>query len=432
MSCIQTKIPFLYYTDIKTSQTNHMKKILLLIIAISLVALYGIFHSNGISPTIEPIKRTIEPIKSTTMQPSPYHPKTYTNPIEAMLHQQDATLKPTVINTVLAILDCAQNNQIEYNPTLTVIDYSLPANQKRLWVFDLDQKKLLFHTYVSHGIKSGALVSHYFSNQYDSKTSSIGVYKTEKAYYGREGLSLKLNGLEKGFNDHAYNRSLVMHGGWYLDEAFIKKYGRSGRSWGCPAVPEELAEPIIHRIKDNTLLIVYYPDEQWLAKSNYLQCKQTTTIADNPKPLIPIKEKRDDILFIDKMNHHDIAVVAIQAQIYTQLFQKKAPLTRMLRRPIQHQEYIALNRVEFERIMQEKLSQHLYFVMPVITMRRGYYATEMKPLDLGAIQYIRANTLASNTINTNSTIKPSYTAYFDSQKTVQIKSTDHFIRWLGL
>lgn len=390
-----------------------MNKALVLIIALGVMFFYSTKKESIIPTPTTPIAAT---------KPS------YTNPIETMLRQQAIGLNSDVINSVLAILDCTQSAHIEYKPTLTIIDYALPANQKRLWVFDLNEKKLLFHTYVSHGIKSGARLSHYFSNQYDSKTSSIGVYKTEQSYYGREGLSLKLNGLEKGFNDHAYNRSLVMHGGWYLDEAFIQKYGRSGRSWGCPAVPEALAEPIINRIKDNTLLIVYYPDEHWLATSNYLQCKQTASTTTEFKPLKPVREKRADVLFIDKMDHHDIAVVAIPAQDYTSLFQKKVPLTRMLRRPIDHQEYIALNNSEFETIMNDKLklNQHLYFVTPVITMRRGYYATEMKPLHFGAIQSVHANVLGSNGA------KPSYTVYFESQKAVQIKSTDHFIRWLGL
>lgn len=401
-----------------------MKKALVLIIIISLIGIFFVSQTNLHTQTI---------IKQAPNKPAPTN-KTEntkprdTNPIEAMLYQKEIALNPEVINKVLTILDCTKNAHVEYNPIVTVIDYSLPANQKRLWVFDLNQKKLLFHTYVSHGIKSGALLSHYFSNQYDSKTSSIGVYTTDKSYYGREGLSLKLNGLEKGFNDHAYNRSLVMHGGWYLDEAFIQKYGRSGRSWGCPAVPEELAEPIINRIKDNTLLIVYYPDEHWLATSKYLQCKQTVFTTTELKPVRPTKEKRDDVLFIDKMDHHDIAVISIPAQDYTKLFQKKVPLTRMLRRPIDHQEYIALNNLEFETIIGNKLklNQHIHFIMPVITMRRGYYATEMKPLHLGAIQRIQANILASNAS------KPSYTVYFESQKALQIKSTDHFIRWLGL
>ena len=107
------------------------------------------------------------------------------------------------------------------------------------------EKKLLFHTYVSHGITSGTLLTNYFSNKYNSKASSIGVYKTEKAYYGREGLSLRLDGLDRSFNDNASNRSVVMHGGWYVDEHFIKKYGRPGRSWGCPALPLNFINPLL-------------------------------------------------------------------------------------------------------------------------------------------------------------------------------------------
>ena len=366
-----------------------------------------------------------------TLHNPPIRPKQPINTIDNMLRQKELALNPDVINKVLTILDCTQAFHIEYNPILTVIDYSLPANQKRLWVFDLNKKELLFHTYVSHGIKSGALLSNYFSNKYDSKTSSIGVYTTEKSYYGREGLSLKLNGLEKGFNDHAYNRSLVMHGGWYLDEEFIKKYGRSGRSWGCPAVPEEFAEPIINHIKDNTLLVVYYPEERWLSTSKFLQCHNTSSIASTAteaKLPIPAHETRDDVLWVDKAQNKEGAVVAIPADTYAQLFQTSAPLARMLRRPIDHMEYIALNNLEFETIMLDntKLNKHICFVKPVITMRRGYYATEMKLIHLGQIKRVRLNTLASNSST------PSYTVYLNSEKSIQIKSTNHFIRWLGL
>jgi hypothetical protein len=150
------------------------------------------------------------------------------NQIKNMLEEKTYALNTSVINKVLTTLKCATQYNVARNNILTIIDYSLPSNEKRLWVFDLNQKKLLYNTYVSHGIRSGTLLTNYFSNKNNSKASSLGVYKTNKAYYGREGLSLRLDGLERNFNDNASIRSVVMHGGWYVEENFIKRYRRPG------------------------------------------------------------------------------------------------------------------------------------------------------------------------------------------------------------
>ena len=191
-----------------------MKKMLVLILFAIIVIFYFmspiVFRKQEIINYTDPAIALKPEIKPEVSTPAPKP----VNDIATMLNQNNVGLQTAVIDKVLTILECTQARHIEHTPILTVIDYSLHANTKRLWVFNLNEKKLLFHTYVSHGIKSGALSSNFFSNKYDSKTSSIGVYTTDKAYYGREGLSLKLNGLEEGFNDHAYNRSLVMHGGW--------------------------------------------------------------------------------------------------------------------------------------------------------------------------------------------------------------------------
>jgi hypothetical protein len=162
---------------------------------------------------------------------------------------QEKALRAPVIDKVMQSLDCADKYGVEHTPIVTVIDYALPSNQKRFWVFDLKKKKVLFHTYVSHGIKSGLLRSEYFSNKHNSKASSIGVFKTKQSYYGRHGLAMRLKGLEPHINDYAEGRSIVMHGGWYMEEPFIKKYGRPGRSWGCPAIPKSITKHLINTIK---------------------------------------------------------------------------------------------------------------------------------------------------------------------------------------
>lgn len=152
---------------------------------------------------------------------------------------------------------------------LTVIDYSLPSSKQRMWVFDLNKKQLLYHTHVAHGRNSGLTVPHHFSNQSSSKETSLGLYITRDTYSGSKGYSLNLQGLEKGFNDNAYSRRVVMHGAWYVEPGFIKKAGRAGRSWGCPSVAKSLAKPIINTIKNGSVLFAYYPDKAYLQRSKY-------------------------------------------------------------------------------------------------------------------------------------------------------------------
>lgn len=374
----------------------------------------------------------------------PQVPKLPVNSIEAMIHKEAPTLTNTVIKKVMATIDCAKEYSVEYNPILTIIDYSLPSSEKRLWIFNLTEQKLLFHTYVSHGIKSGTLLSQYFSNKFDSKASSIGVYKTEKAYYGREGLSLRLDGLDKPFNNNAFNRYIVMHAGWYVEESFIKKYGRPGRSWGCPAVPHELSGPIINTIKENSLFVVYYPSDEWFANSKFLNCKTLSAMQDRnalqaeTKPVIDENEQREEILFVDlnrnNKREENEPILVISADNYIQLFNTPAPLGRMLRRQINKEEYIALSSREFNTITQMNsgaLNPHLtklLFIIPVVEMHRGYYETRMEVVKMGPIKEVRQNAGSSKSNESSN----NYTVYFNSRPYISLKATNRFIRWLGL
>lgn len=154
---------------------------------------------------------------------------------------------------------------------LTVIDYSLPSNKQRMWVFDMRSERLLYNTYVAHGRNSGSnnTPSH-FSNTHSSKQSSLGTYITKDTYIGHKGYSLNLEGLDKGFNDNAYERRVVVHGAWYVDPDFIKKSGRAGLSWGCPAISQALAKPVINTIKNGSVIFAYFPDKKFLSNSGYL------------------------------------------------------------------------------------------------------------------------------------------------------------------
>ncbi|WP_028389063.1 murein L,D-transpeptidase catalytic domain family protein [Legionella fairfieldensis] len=368
------------------------------------------------------------------------YPNSPVNPLSEikMMLQEAPVLNEAVINKVLTALKCTAHYNVEYNNILTIIDYSLPSSKKRLWVFDLKEKKLLFHTYVSHGITSGFLISNYFSNKYNSKASSIGIYKTEKAYYGREGLSLRLDGLDRGFNDNASGRYVVMHGGWYVDENFIKKYGRAGRSWGCPALPLNLTESIINTIKDKSLFVVYYPNDNWFVKSKFLNCEKlspainiTGLETETPSPVD--NNVREEVLFanITQKNKTVEPILVIAADAYERIFHTKAPLTRMLRRQINNVEYIALSNTELENIAlgnnKENLSS-VYFVIPFIKRHYGHYATEMKIIDLGKIKNIR---LIANSTEKISPAK-NYIIDFEEKPSIQLKPTHQFIRWLGL
>jgi hypothetical protein len=150
---------------------------------------------------------------------------------------------------------------------ITIIDFSLPSDKKRLWVLDLIGGKVLFHCLVSHGRNSGDLMADKFSNIPGSNASSPGFYLTGETYIGNHGFSLKLDGLETGINDKARARAIVMHGADYVSAEFIRKYGRLGRSFGCPAVPQELSKEIIQTIKDGSCLFIYVPKPSYLSNS---------------------------------------------------------------------------------------------------------------------------------------------------------------------
>lgn len=154
--------------------------------------------------------------------------------------------------------------------TLTVIDFSLPSTQKRLWVYDLASRALLFHEHVAHGRGSGANMATAFSNVPESNQSSLGLFRTGEAYIGKHGLSLRLDGLERGINDRARERAIVIHGADYVNAATARTQGRLGRSLGCPAVRPEISKPLINAVKDGGLLFAYYPEQSWLEASAYL------------------------------------------------------------------------------------------------------------------------------------------------------------------
>lgn len=187
------------------------------------------------------------------------------------LQRQAPTLEPEVLARAVDALRCAlAAGEVKRDDTLTVIDYSLPSTAKRLWVFDVERRELLFNELVAHGKNTGGNLATRFSNTQGSRQTSLGLFRTAGTYFGKNGYSLRLDGLEPGVNDRALPRTIVVHGAWYVSRDFAARHGRIGRSWGCPAVRKKVARPLIDAIKGGTLVFSYYPDPRWLRRSRFL------------------------------------------------------------------------------------------------------------------------------------------------------------------
>ncbi|HTI90892.1 MAG TPA: murein L,D-transpeptidase catalytic domain family protein [Puia sp.] len=153
---------------------------------------------------------------------------------------------------------------------LSVCDFSQASSEERMYVIDLLNKKLLYRTYVAHGINSGKEYANSFSNRQNSYKSSLGFYITRQSYYGDNGLSLRIQGMDKGFNDMAGRRNIVIHGAPYVSTRILKKYGVMGTTYGCPAIPEDMSSTIIPVIKKGTCFFIYYPSQRYLSASSVL------------------------------------------------------------------------------------------------------------------------------------------------------------------
>lgn len=179
-------------------------------------------------------------------------------------------LNPKVLKLALKAHKNAKENGIGSKDILTIVDYSLPSTERRMWVIDLENNKVLHHTLVAHGSGSGQNYATAFSNKPGSYMSSIGMYVTGKIYHGNHGVSLNMHGLEEKFNSNAFARRIVVHGAHYVDEHIIPKIGRLGRSWGCLALSNKVAKKIMDTIKDGSYIFCYYPDQTWLKQSKFL------------------------------------------------------------------------------------------------------------------------------------------------------------------
>ena len=180
------------------------------------------------------------------------------------------------LSIALGAVRCAvASGDIDAPTTLTLIDYSKPSTEPRLFVYDLATGKLLFRELVAHGKNTGDNLATRFSDEMNSRQSSIGLFVAAEPYVGSNGYSLRLDGLEPGFNAHARERAIVMHGAPYVNTRFAAAQGRIGRSWGCPALREAVAHQVIDTIRGGGVIFSYYPDQAWLKSSRFLNCART-------------------------------------------------------------------------------------------------------------------------------------------------------------
>lgn len=201
-------------------------------------------------------------------------------PLVRRLHTAAPALNRDVLALALDARACAlRSGAIAQAPRLAVIDYSRPSTEPRLWVFDLERERLLYAEYVAHGRGSGENFATAFSNRDGSYQSSLGLFATAETYVGGNGYSLRMDGLEPGFNDRARDRAIVIHGAPYVNPAQAALQGRLGRSLGCPALRPAVAQSLIDTIKDGQLVFAYYPDTEWLARSRFLRCGQTADVS---------------------------------------------------------------------------------------------------------------------------------------------------------
>jgi hypothetical protein len=196
-----------------------------------------------------------------------------TPPLYNSLAHAAPELNPQVLKSALSAVQCAVSSGARQARHLAVIDYSQPSTARRLWIFDLSKRTLVLRDLVAHGQKSGENFATQFSNRMGSYQSSLGLFRTQESYEGSHGYSLRMDGLEPGFNDLARDRDIVIHAADYVSPLWSRRQGRIGRSLGCPAVRPQVARQVIDRLKDGQFMFSWYPDQRWLKSSPYLNCQ---------------------------------------------------------------------------------------------------------------------------------------------------------------
>jgi hypothetical protein len=237
---------------------------------ILLIHLPFVFAKNRMSPSMAPkkdikIQQDNQPSLLSAIVPTAHH-------VYDSLRLNLLGLSRQAFDYALRGFDfLTEAGKITNDHIISIIDYSKSSAQKRFFVINLKEYKVLFNTYVAHGVNSGIEYATQFSNAPQSNKSSLGFFKTGPTYMGKNGYSLKLEGLERGFNDNAFPRDIVMHGAPYVNRDYIHSQGYIGRSWGCPAVAPNISKPIIDQIKNGTCIFIYGNDSFYLHHSRLLQ-----------------------------------------------------------------------------------------------------------------------------------------------------------------
>lgn len=249
-----------------------------IIIASAIVAIVGAGafilmkpnHSAEVNTNIQPVTVPTQPTHTQVAVVTKSKPTGVDSEIST-IEANAKNLNTNVLKLSLVAYQHAVQKGVTTSPLLTIIDFSKPDTQRRLWVVNVDTGKVLFNTLVAHGKNSGSgNVADSFSNQPSSLKSSLGVFVTGSTYYGKHGRELHIHGLEPGVNSNAYDRSVVIHGANYVSESLAKNDHRIGHSWGCPAVSMRIVQPLINAIKNQSLIFAYYPDQHWLSHSSFL------------------------------------------------------------------------------------------------------------------------------------------------------------------
>ncbi len=249
--------------------------LLRLSLTFALVGLPAIVLTAGTPTSAEPIAAAAEaaPAVAPSMEAAGEGADAAASAFDAASWDEAAIgdIDPAVFATALrAAANAVQRGDAGDPATLTVIDFSRRSTEKRMWVYDLRSRALLFDELVSHGRGSGQAMATAFSNDAESNRSSLGLYRTGETYLGKHGYSLRLDGLEQGVNDRARARGIVMHAADYVNGATARAQGYLGRSLGCPALRPEITKSVIDAVKGGGLLFAYYPDQHWLQTWKYL------------------------------------------------------------------------------------------------------------------------------------------------------------------
>ena len=241
----------------------------------NLLIIPGIFLLNSGKPTVT-VKSSGKDLLAGKISPTNYSEKKIFTPEVIANKYKTWNIATSGISTevftyaIKGFNYLSQTNKINNSEIITIIDFSKPSTQKRLYILNLTSGEILFNTLVAHGRNTGLLYPASFSNKSSSYESSLGFYVTLNTYTGNNGYSLKLLGCEKGFNDNALQRNIVLHGAAYVNESFIQQNGFLGRSYGCPAVPFEVHHQIIDLIKNGSCLFIYHPNKKYVQRSAFI------------------------------------------------------------------------------------------------------------------------------------------------------------------